>query len=219
MHGMILSPTTVVLTRCVAGMRAQGVGAAHCVRPAHVGFVPQGPIGGCWVAEEVIAALSGGGAAVAQMEIARLVNTAVLRLSGRGRAAAELARVADAAARSDTDLAEAMDRISQSARQAPPGSWPRRWPMTGRPGREQAATADLRAQAEQVRKLLINHGLTLTGNPSVAVQHNSGQIVQNTGPGTVHASFRVGGDYTAGTDTSAPRPTNPEPDPGRPDER
>jgi hypothetical protein len=36
------------------------------------------------VAEDVIAALSGGGAAVARMEIARLVNAAVLRLAGRG---------------------------------------------------------------------------------------------------------------------------------------
>jgi hypothetical protein len=37
------------------------------------------------VAEDVIAALSGGGAAVARMEIARLVSTAVLRLSGDDR--------------------------------------------------------------------------------------------------------------------------------------
>jgi ribulose-5-phosphate 4-epimerase/fuculose-1-phosphate aldolase len=40
---------------------------------------------------------------------------------------------------------------------------------------EHAATAKLRQQAEQVRQLLINHGLTVAGgNPGIAVQHNTG---------------------------------------------
>jgi hypothetical protein len=161
------------------------------------------------VAEDVIAALSGGGAAVARIEIARLVNTAVLRLSGRGRAAAELARVAEAAARSDTDLAQAMDRLSGGEREAAAGQLAEALTYDGDDPAEQAATVELRAQAEQVRQLLINHGLAVTGgNPGVAVQHNPGQIVQNTGSGTVHAPFRVGGNYTAGTDTSPPRPTS-----------
>lgn len=102
---------------------------AHCYGCAPPGFgcfaAPTGGAG-VGVAEEVIAALSGGGAAVARMEIARLVNTAVLRLSGRGRAATELAKIADAAARSDTDLATAMDRLSAGGRQAAQGNWPRR---------------------------------------------------------------------------------------------
>jgi hypothetical protein len=77
---------------------------------------------------------------------------------------------------------------------------------------EQSATAELREQAEQVRQLLINHGPTVTGgNIGIAVHHNTGQIIQNTGPGTVHAPFRVSGDYNAATE--------PSPDPGRPGER
>ena len=151
------------------------------------------------VAEEVIAALSGGGAAVARMEIARLVNTAVLRLSGRGRAAAELARVAEAAARSDADLAEAMDRLTETDRQAAAGQLDEALAYDGDDPAEQAATAELRQQAEQVRQLLINHGLAVTGsNPGIAVQHNTGQTVQNTGHGTMHAPFQVGGNYHAG---------------------
>jgi hypothetical protein len=74
------------------------------------------------MAEDAITALSGGGAGVARMEIARLVNTAVLRLSDRGLAAAELARVAEAAARSDADLAEAMDRLTETDRTIAAGS-------------------------------------------------------------------------------------------------
>jgi hypothetical protein len=42
-------------------------------------------------------------------------------LSGRGQAAAELARIAEAAARSDTDLAEVMDRLSADDRQSAAG--------------------------------------------------------------------------------------------------
>ena len=114
-------------------------------------------------AEDVIAALSGGGAGVARMEIARLVNAAVLRLSGRGRAAGELARVAEAAARSDTDLAEAMDRLSEGGRQAAAGQLAEALAYHGDDPAEQAATAALRQQAEQVRQLLINHGLAVTG--------------------------------------------------------
>ena len=155
----------------------------------------RGADGGCWmgVAEEVIAALSGGGAAVARMEIARLVNAAVLRLSGRGQAAAELARVAEAAARSDAGLAEAMDRLSETDRQAAAGQLAQTLAYDGDDPVEQAVTADLRAQAEQVRQLLINHGLTVTGgNPGVAVQTNTGQIAQNTGSGTMHAPVNPG---------------------------
>jgi hypothetical protein len=172
------------------------------------------------VAEEVIAALSGGGEAVARMEIARLVNAAVLRLSGRGRAAAELARVAEAAARSDTDLAEAMDRLSAGDRQAAARQLDEALAYDGDDAAERAAAAELRQQSEQVHQLLVNHGLTVTGgNPGVAVQHNTGQIVQNTGEGTVHAPFHVGGSYTAGIDTSPPRPADPGPGPVRPGER
>ena len=161
------------------------------------------------VAEEVIAALSGGGAAVARMEIARLVNTAVLRLSGRGRAATELARVAEAAARSDSDLAEAMDRLTETDRRAAAGQLDEALNYDGDDPAEKAATAQLQTQAEQVRQLLINHGLTVTGgNPGIAVQHNTGQIIQNTGPGTVHAPYRVGGDYTAAHEPG-PGPAEP----------
>jgi hypothetical protein len=68
-----------------------------------------------------------------------------------------------------------------------------------------------------VRQLLINHGLTVTGgNPGAAVQHNTGQIVQNAGQGTVYAPLHVDGNYTAGTGTSPPRPSSPGP---RSDER
>ena len=187
-------------------------------RPAGSGLFCGVGGAGVSVAEDVIAALSGGGAAVARMEIARLVNAAVLRLSGRGRVAAELARVAEAAARSDTDLAEAMDRLSEDDRQAAAGQLAQALRYDGDDPAEQAATTELREQAERVRQLLTNHGLAVTGgNPGVAVQHNTGQIVQNTGTSTVHAPFRVGGNYTAGTDTSPPRPT--EPGPGRPAER
>jgi hypothetical protein len=166
-------------------------------------------MGGAWVgvAEDVIAALSGGGAGVARMEIARLVNTAVLRLSGRNRAAAELAKVAEAAARSDTDLAEAMDQLTATDRTTAAGQLTEALTYDGTDPAEQTATAQLREQAEQVRQLLINHGLTVTGaNPGIAVQHNTGQIIQNTGPGTVHAPFHVHGNYTAGTQPSAGRP-------------
>ena len=154
---------------------------------------------GVGVAEDVIAALSGGGAAVARMEIARLVNAAVLRLSGRGWAAAELARVAEAAARSDTDLAEAMDRLSAGDRQAAAGQLAEALAYDGDDPAEQAATAELRQQAEQVRQLLINHGLAVTdGNPGIAVQHNTGQLIQNTGTRDTHAPFQVAGSYYTG---------------------
>jgi hypothetical protein len=64
--------------------------------------------------------------------------------------------------------------------------------------RAQTDGVELREQAEQVRQLLINHGFTETGgNPGIAVQTNTGQIVQNTGSGVVHAPFRVDGNYTA----------------------
>lgn len=63
---------------------------------------------------------------------------------------------------------------------------------------EQAATAELQAQAAQVRHLLVNHGLAVTGNPGIAVQQNIGQIVQNTGTGTMHVVRDVGGDYPTG---------------------
>jgi hypothetical protein len=115
------------------------------------------------------------------------------------RATAELARVAEAAARSDTDLAEAMDRLSDTDWEAAAGQLAEALAYDGDDPIEQAATAELRGQAEQVHQLLINHGLTVTGgNPGVAVQTNTGQIVQNTGGGTVHVVHEVGGDYHAG---------------------
>ena len=157
---------------------------------------------GVGVAEEVIAALSGGGAAVARMEIARLVSAAVLRLSGRGRAGAELAKIAEAAARSDTALAEAMDRLSADERRAAAGQLAEALAYDGDNPAERAATAELRALAVQVHQLLINHGLSVTGaNPGVAVQSNTGQIAQNTGLGTVHAPFQVAGSYYGGSVT------------------
>jgi hypothetical protein len=153
------------------------------------------------VADAVIAALSGGGVAVARMEAARLVNAAVSRLSARGQVGRELALIADAAARSDTDLAEQMQKMSESDREAAAGQLDEALSYTGDDPHEQAATQQLQQQAEQVHQLLVNRGLAVTGgNTGIAVQHNTGQIVQNTGPGTVHAPFEVGGNYTAGHD-------------------
>ena len=127
------------------------------------------------VAEEVIAALSRGDAAVARMEIARLVNTAVTRLSGRGRAADELAGWPRRPPRSDTDLAEAMDQLSETDRTAAAGQLDEALAYDGTDPAEQAATAELREQAERVHQLLINHGLAVTGgNSGIAVQHNTG---------------------------------------------
>ena len=160
------------------------VGRAHCYQAGSAGRLCAAGWWGCWVgvAEDVIAAMSGGGVAMARMEIARLVNAAVARLSGRGRASAELAKVAEAATRSDTDLAQAMDRLSAGDREAAAGQLEEALAYSGDDPAEQAATAELRQQAEQVRQLLINHGLTVTGgNPGIAVQTNTGQIVQNTG--------------------------------------
>jgi hypothetical protein len=143
-----------------------------------------------------------------------------VRLSGRGRTAAELARVAEAVARSDTDLAAAMDRLSAADRLAGAGQLDEALSYDGDDPAEQAATTELRQPAEQVRQLLISHGLTVAGgDPGVAVQTNTGQIVQNTGMGTVSAPFRVDGNYTAGTDTSPPPPTDREPGSGWPGER
>jgi hypothetical protein len=153
------------------------------------------------VAEDVLAALSGGGVAVVRVEVARLVNAAVLRLSSRGRAGRELALIASAAARSDSDLAEQMQQMSDQDREAAAGQLDEALTYTGEDPHEQAATQQLREQAERVHQLLVNHGLAITGgNTSIAVQHNTGQIVQNSGAGTVHAPFQVGGNYTAGQD-------------------
>jgi hypothetical protein len=96
--------------------------------------------------------------------------------------------VAEAAARSDTDLAQAMDRLNQDERRAAARQLADALTYDGDDPAEQAATTELRQQAQQLHQLLTNHGLAVPGdNPGITVQHNTGQIVQNTGTGTVHA--------------------------------
>jgi hypothetical protein len=45
--------------------------------------------------------------------------------------------------------------------------------------------------------LLVNHGLIAGTNSGIAVTTNTGQIITQSGSGTVHAPFHVGGDYHA----------------------
>jgi hypothetical protein len=150
------------------------------------------------IGADIIAALSGGGAAVARMEIARLVSSAVTRLSSRGRMARELARVADVAARSDADLAQEMDRLTPAEQTSAAAQLDEALVYDEDDPDERAATAALVSQAEQVRQLLVNHGLIAGTNSGVAVTTNTGQIISQSGSGTVHAPFHVGGDYHAG---------------------
>ena len=150
------------------------------------------------IGADVIAALTGGGAAVARMEIARLASAAVTRLSSRGRVARELAKVADVAARSDADLAKEMDRLTSAEQTSAAAQLDEALVYDEDDPDERAATAALVSQAEQVRQLLVNHGLIAGTNSGVAVTTNTGQIITQSGSGTVHAPFHVGGDYHAG---------------------
>jgi hypothetical protein len=152
------------------------------------------------IGTEIITALTGGGVAVARMEIARLASSAVNRLSRRGRLAQELALVADTAVRSDSDLAGAMDRLSTDQRSTAAAQLNDALTYDGDDPDEQAATEALAAQAGEVRQLLVNHGLITGTNTGVSVGTNTGQIVSQSGSGTVHAPFHVGGDYHAGSD-------------------
>lgn len=149
------------------------------------------------VADEVIAALSGSGAAVARMEIARLLNAAVLHLSARNRPARELALVAAAAAHSDEQLAAEMDRIgpkgeANTVRQLNAAlNYPDKDPE------EQAATADLRSQAEKVRQAVVGYRTEISGGQVGQIVHNNaGQVIQNTGSGSIFAPFRPGAKFT-----------------------
>jgi hypothetical protein len=151
------------------------------------------------IGADVIAALTGGGGAVARMEIARLVTGAVTRLSSRGRVARELARVADVAARSDADLAKEMDRLTPAEQSSAAAQLDEALVYDEDDPDERAATEALAAQAREVRQLLVNHGLIAGTNSGIAVTTNTGQIISQTGSGTVHAPFHVGGDYHAGS--------------------
>ncbi len=154
------------------------------------------------IGTEVVDALTGGGAAVARMQIARLANAAVSRLSKRGRLAQELAQVADAAARSDSDLAKEMERLSSDERSVAAAQLNDALGYEGDDPDEMAATEALATQAGEVRQLLVNHGLITGTNTGVSVGTNTGQIISQTGSGTVHAPFHVSGSYHAGRDES-----------------
>jgi hypothetical protein len=78
--------------------------------------------------------------------------------SGRRFLSAVIGKLAEAAARSDTDLARAMDRLSADDRQVAAGQLAEALSYDGTDPAEQAATAELRQRADQFRQLLINHG-------------------------------------------------------------
>src|SRR3954468_5470060 len=132
------------------------------------------------------------------MEVARLVGAAVTRLSSRGRAARELAKIADAAVRSDADLAAELDRLAPAGQASAATQLDEALIYEGDDPDERAATDALADQAQQVRQLLVNHGLIAGTNSGVAVTTNRGQIISQAGSGTVHAPFHVSGDYHAG---------------------
>jgi hypothetical protein len=150
------------------------------------------------IGADVIAALTGGGAAVARMEIARLLQSGVLRLRNRGGLARELTLVAEAAARSDADLAKEMERLNPDERFKAAAQLNEALAYTGEDPEEQAATEALAAQAGEVHELLVSHGLITGTNTGVSVGTNAGQIISQSGAGTVHAPFHVRGDYHAG---------------------
>jgi hypothetical protein len=153
------------------------------------------------IADDLIMGLSAGGIAVARMEFARLGQAAIAQLNKHGRAAKELARITDAALRSDEDLATELDQLTDEERQAAGSQLHAALTAQAGSGAEdQSATAALTARAVQLRQLLVNHGIIAPSSGGVVIIHNGGQVISNTGDGPLHAPFRVGGDYHAGSE-------------------
>jgi hypothetical protein len=153
------------------------------------------------IADELITALSTGGIAVARMEFARLGQAAIAQLNRRGRAAEELARITDAALRSDDDLASELDKLTDDDQKAAGSQLNAALvEQAGGDLEDRSTTARLAAQAAQLRQQLVIHGIIAPANQGVVIDHNEGQVINNTGDGPVHAPFRVGRDYRAGND-------------------
>lgn len=146
------------------------------------------------VGEVVLGALSGGGALVARVEIARLVQGAVQRLSRRGQVGRELAIVADALGRSDDDVAKEMQRLSEEQRGAAAGQLDQALTYDGPDVTERDATRALGELGEQVRTAL--SGVQTSGQV--------GHVIHATDHATVHAPGAVGRDYIAGNASGTP---------------
>jgi len=116
------------------------------------------------VGEMIIGALAAGGTSVARMELARLIRSAVTRLSRRGRVARELALVADTAARSDDELAAALDRLPDQDRRIAAEQLDEALSYHGNDTDEARATEALDAEAKQLIQTLANYGVTIGDN-------------------------------------------------------
>lgn len=68
------------------------------------------------IGQDILDALSRGGVAALRSELAQFLNAAIVRLSRRGKAAQQLALIAEAAARSDEGLAGVMDSLNHQDR-------------------------------------------------------------------------------------------------------
>ena len=133
------------------------------------------------IVDAVIAATAGGAVGVARAELARVLHLAVGRLERGGRASRELARIAEAAARTDADLAEEMELLASEDEQA-------------------EAAAQLRESLELTGDDDIDLAATLArllGRLEEASAPPAPGIVQHitNSSGTVHAPAIVHGDY------------------------
>src|SRR3954452_23688809 len=103
------------------------------------------------------------------MEIARLLKSGVPRLRSRGGKYQELALIAEAAGRSNSELAAEMDRLAPDGQTSAATQLNEALVYDGDDPDERAATAALADQAQQVRQLLVNHGLLAGTNSGIAV--------------------------------------------------
>lgn len=146
------------------------------------------------VGEMIIGALAAGGTSVVRMELARLVRSAVTRLSRRGRVARELALVADTAARSDEEFAAALDRLPEQDREIAAGQLDEALSYQGHDVDEAAATKALDADARQLIESLVNHGVVIGDNSGTVVSAPGGQAGSTSGSGNSIVIGTVQGD-------------------------
>ena len=146
------------------------------------------------VGEMIVGAVAAGGTSVVRMELARLVRSAVTRLSRRGRVARELALVADTAARSDDDFAAALDRLPEQDREIAAGQLDEALSYLGNDTDEAAATKALDEDAKQLIQMLTNHGVVIANNSGMVVNAPGGQVGSTSGPGNSVVIGTVQGD-------------------------